>query len=140
MSALHVLSIVVPALLASAVHAAGPDVQEGRWETTVRVIVDDIAFPAPFTTEKCITAQDLIPNSVTDGAECVIENIETVGNDVSWSINCADAKGTLHGHGIVTYAGKTLQGAMEMVARDAAGNVLSKATYEMKGERKGDCK
>src|SRR3970040_2354672 len=104
-------------LLFNTGYAAEPDIQEGRWETTVRVKVDGISFPVPFTTEKCITPDDLIPNSVNQGSQCVIENIEVTGNDVSWTVECVDDKGSLRGHGVVTYAGKTLKGAMEMIAR-----------------------
>ena len=119
--------------------AAEVNLQEGRWETIVRVKVNGISFPAPFMTEKCITSDDLIPNSIANGGQCRIENIDVLGDDVSWTVHCDDAKGTMRGHGVITYYGDKLKGAMEMTARDPEGNVVSESLYEMQGERKGGC-
>ena len=74
--------------------AAEVNLQEGRWETIVRVKVNGISFPAPFMTEKCITSDDLIPNSIANGGQCRIENIDVLGDDVSWTVHCDDAKGS----------------------------------------------
>ena len=120
--------------------AADIDLQEGRWETIVRVKVNGITFPAPFMTEKCITRNDVIPNSVGTGAQCRIEDIDVADDDVSWTVHCDDPEGSMLGHGVITYYRDKLKGAMEMTARDPQGNVVSESLYEMQGERKGDCK
>ncbi|KAF0193097.1 MAG: hypothetical protein FD165_200 [Gammaproteobacteria bacterium] len=132
-------TFILMLLLSNTAYAAGPNVQEGRWQTVVRVQVGGITLPAPFKTEKCITMGDLVPNSVDAGSRCTIEDIDTAGNDVTWTVNCEDVQGSLRGHGVITYAGDTLEGAMEMVARDTDGAVVSNSLYEMRGERKGDC-
>jgi hypothetical protein len=138
--ALKILPVLLVVLGSTTdVSAAGINLQEGRWETIVRVKVNGISFPAPFMTEKCITREDMIPNSIEDGGQCRIEDIDVLGDDVSWSVHCEDPKGSMHGHGVITYHGDKFRGMMEMTARDPEGNVVSESLYEMQGERKGEC-
>ena len=114
---------------------------DGYWETSVTIRVQGGILPVPaIKSSKCITHQDPIPNSTNSSRmSCRIFNEKIAGNDVSWQIECADAKGKMDGKGKITYAGKTFDGGMNMLVTEIGGDRHVNLNYAMHGERVRDC-
>ena len=125
-----------------AVATAGDlNLTEGYWETSVTIRIEGGFMPVPaIKSSKCITHEDPLPNSVKSSSmNCRVFDQAIEGNDVSWRLECGDAKGTMQGQGKITYAGESYSGEMEVLVTEIGGNRHAKLEYLMKGSRVRDC-
>ncbi|PCH61353.1 MAG: hypothetical protein COC05_01465 [Gammaproteobacteria bacterium] len=129
------LCFVVASPLAMAVQF-----EEGEWQTEVRIEFNGAMFPVPFTTERCLSPQDPIPNTTANNANCKISDVSDTDSELGWTLHCDDAKGSLHGVGGITFKGNGFTGTMKMEIRDDEGELQNQHRYHMTGFRKGPCK
>ena len=132
-------SLIFPVV---ALAAGDLDLEDGYWETSVNIGIQGGILPLPaIKTAKCITHQDPLPNSVESGhMHCRVFDKAIKGNDVTWHIECSDAKGKMEGQGKITYAGDKFSGSMEVLVTQAEKNRHAKLEYVMRGERTRECK
>jgi len=64
---------------------------------------------------------------------------ETVGNTVSWVMQCREKNGVTDSTGKITYKGDSFDGTVHTVTKDTKGG-KSESTMQMSGKRTGDCK
>ena len=138
------LLITVTALcfmgLFAPVHAAGPDLQKGKWEITTKMEIPDMPAGMPqqtFVHTQCLTNDDYVPKSSrTQGAggNCDIKNVRTDGDTVSWTMHCDTGQGEMNGEGSITYSGNTFEGTIKV---DMQGGM--KMIQHLKGRRIGAC-
>jgi len=136
-----VRKILLPSLLilAAGSFAADEAFHEGKWDTTVRLEVNGGMLPLHFTTSKCLTPEDKVPNAIQPGQQCRIFNRKESDGEVSWEIDCVDPKGKLHGVGKIQYQGDKFEGRMDMSIIDKEGKALPTMIYRMTGHRVGAC-
>ena len=116
------------------------NLQEGLWETSIRLEVDGGLFPIPFKTTKCLSRDELIPNTIQEGKNCLIKDQKVTGNDVTWTISCIEESGALmEGNGKITYGGDRLEGSLRMLIVEKKHSRQASMTYRMKGVRKEAC-
>lgn len=128
-------------LFVSGPAASAPKVQEGFWESLIRIDSERGVFPIPaFKTGKCVTLDNLIPNSVQSPERCRVYDQRVAGDDVTWRVRCQDDKGGMEGFGRITYAGKTYKGAMDVVFKEKAKGREFKMRYVMEGGWTRACK
>ena len=124
-------------LLFSATATADYDINEGLWEMTVKVEIEGMPMTMPpITNTQCITRDMLVPKSDQPGQECEITNQKTVGNKLTYDIECSSPGGSMKGHGEATYTGDTMTGTMEM---NMPGQGDMKMVTKMSGKRIGPC-
>ena len=118
------------------------NLEEGYWETLVTIRIQGGLLPVPaIKSAKCISRQDPLPNSVESSSmHCRVFDKAVAANDVSWRIECGDAKGKMEGQGKITYAGDSFSGAMEVMVTELEDNRHAKLEYMMKGKRARACK
>lgn len=132
---------VVAILLTSGPASAAPNVQVGFWESLIRIEVDKGIFPIPaFKTGKCVTRDNLVPNSVQSPERCSVYDQRVAGNDVTWRVRCQGEKGGMEGTGRITYAGKTYKGGMDVIFSEKAQGRQFKMRYAMEGGWTRACK
>ncbi len=108
--------------------------QEGQWEITTTAEMQGLpaGMMKPHTFTTCLTQKDPIAKD-KELTDCKMQDIQTVGNTVSWAIVCPNvtSKGT------ITYAGTTYDGLIESVMRVEGKDMTTKMT--MKGKHLGPC-
>jgi hypothetical protein len=122
--------------------AAGDlNLTEGFWETYVTIRIQGGFMPVPaIKSSKCITREDPLPNAVESSSmHCRVFDQTITGNDVSWRLECGDAKGTMQGQGKITYAGDSFSGGMDVLVTEIGGDRRAKLEYAMKGSRVRAC-
>ncbi len=127
-------------LLSTSSLAVAVQFEEGEWHTEVRVEFNGAIFPVPFTTKKCLTTDDPVPNSIANNANCSISDISDTDTELAWTLHCDDAKGSLHGVASIVFVEKGFSGTMEMDIRDDEGELTNRHRYHMSGIRQGPCK
>ena len=115
--------------------------ESGEWETQARFEVNGGLLPVPpIISKKCLTAEDPIPNTVANKANCVISNVTKANQELGWVLHCDDKKGSLHGVGKLIFEETAFNGVMDMEIRDDEGELENQHSFRMEGKRKGDCK
>lgn len=114
--------------------------EAGEWETEVRIEFNGAIFPVPFTSKKCLSPEDPIPNTTTNNDNCNISDVTDSHDSLNWTLHCDDKKGTIHGIGGVTFNKSGFTGSMDMEIRDDKGELKNKHRALMSGIRKGPCK
>jgi hypothetical protein len=76
-----------------------------------------------------------VPQNTQPGQECAITETKTIGNTISWTMECKGSQGEMKGVGKITYAGDTFEGEMSMSVPMANMNIINK----MNGRRIGNC-
>lgn len=119
---------------APATTAQKVNMQDGQWEITMTT--EMAGMPAgmmkPHTMTTCLTQKEPVamPKEQTD---CKMQNLQTVGNTVTWTIVCPNATSK----GTITYAGTTYDGLIETAMKVEGKDMSSKMT--MKGKYLGPC-
>lgn len=121
-------------------HSQALEFEAGEWETEVRIEVNGAIFPVPFTSKKCLSPEDPIPNTTANNANCKISDVSDTDNSLNWTLHCDDKKGTIDGVGGVTFNDNGFTGSMDMEIRDDEGELENKHRSLMTGVRKGPCK
>ena len=83
--------------------------------------------PPPTTITDCVTQQDPVPNQQADSGNCKITDMKTVGNTVTWKMECDQQGQKMKSRGKMVYHGDRFE----------AGNMKISTTIE--GRRVGDC-
>ena len=124
-----------------ATKARAIDMMEGMWEHTMEVKMDGMSgVPAmPFTTTKCLTKKDLVPQSSENKENCKILEQKTTGNKVVWKARCIEKDSVIESEGDITYNGTTYSGSQKTKITEKGGQAMT-STTKMKGRRIGDCK
>jgi hypothetical protein len=127
--------MVVMLLALAAVARA--DQKDGLWEvtSTLKGPPGMPVFP-PQTHTQCLTAKDRVPHPPRD-KNCSTVEVKQTGDQVSWHVKCADARGTFDGEGSLKYAGDHFTGSVVMKMNKGGENVQMTQTLE--GRRVGDC-
>ncbi|MBN2369254.1 MAG: DUF3617 domain-containing protein [Vicinamibacteria bacterium] len=125
--------------------AAEPlDMKPGEWSITMKVNMEGVPFAMPpITVKQCLTEKDFVPKPAVSpqqgkGPNCEITDQKIDGNTVSWSISCADERGTTKGKGSLTYSGTTFVGSSEVTM--TGGGESSIVKTDMSGKWIGPCK
>lgn len=135
------LSVIACAsLLLISVDAIAVEFESGEWQTEVRIEFNGAIFPVPFTSKKCLSPQDPIPNTTANKANCKISDVSDSSDSIYWTLHCDDEKGTIHGVGGITFNEAGFTGSMDMEIRDDEGELENKHRTLMTGVRKGPCK
>ncbi len=117
------------------------DMMEGMWEHTMEVKMEGMSgVPAmPFTTTKCMTKKDLVPQASENKDNCKILEQKATGNKVVWKARCIEKDSVIESEGDITYNGTTYSGSQKTKITEKGGQVMT-STAKMKGRRIGDCK
>ncbi len=117
------------------------DMREGLWEHTMEVKMEGMpgAPVMPFTTTKCVTKKDLVPQSSENKGNCRILDQKITGNKVVWKATCTEKDSVIESEGEITYSGTTYSGSQKTKITQKGGQVMI-STAKMKGRRIGDCK
>jgi hypothetical protein len=117
------------------------DMKEGMWEHTMEVKMEGMpgAPVMPFTTTKCMTKKDLVPQSSQNKQNCKILEQKVTGNKVIWKARCTEKNSVIESEGDITYNGTTYSGSQKTKITEKGGQVMT-STTKMKGRRIGDCK
>lgn len=117
------------------------DMMEGMWEHTMEVRMEGMpgAPVMPFTTTKCMTKKDLVPQSSEKKDHCKILEQKATGNKVVWKARCTEKDSVIESEGEITYSGTTYSGSQKTKITEKGGQVMT-STAKMKGSRIGDCK
>lgn len=132
-TALYCWAVSVP------VQAGGPNIREGKWEITTELEIPGMSSDMPqqsFTHIECLNKDDYVPQgSQTKGAggNCVIKDVRTSGDTVSWTMHCNTGQGEMKGKGSITYNGDTFEGTMNSVMPGM------EMIQHLQGRRIGDC-
>lgn len=118
--------------------SAGPNIEAGKWEITSKIEVPGMPENMPqntFTQTQCLTKDDYVPRGSKNqsGQDCRIEDVQTSGNTVTWTMHCNSAQGQMDGEGEITYHGDTFEGTIKMMTQ--GGEMIQ----HMNGRRIGDC-
>lgn len=121
--------------------AAGPNIQEGQWEITMKMEMQ--GMPAhmshPITYTQCLTKNDAVPQKREANKDCSMKKQKITGNTVSWEMVCKDRDGgTIESAGKITYRSDKFDGTMKatMTGRETGKMVMG---YKMSGRRLGPC-
>jgi len=67
----------------------------------------------PFTTTKCMTKKDLVPQSSEKKDNCKILEQKATGNKVVWKARCTEKDSVIESEGEITYSGTTYSGSQK---------------------------
>ncbi len=132
-----VISFIFSTAGFAAANSSNIDMNDGRWEITIKMEMENIPFAMPpMTYTTCLTNKDLIPvqDEASDAANCKMTRHEVKGNTVNWSITCNDDGVKTTSKGKITYAGDSFKGEMTVQTPDAPPMV-----QKMSGHRVGSC-
>jgi hypothetical protein len=120
-------------LFSAGLSFAAPNMEDGLWEITTAVDMPGMPSKS-FTQTSCLTKEKAVPQTSESG--CTIKDVKTQGNTVTWTVVCREGMSTSKGK--VTYAGTTMEGAIETTVKTNEQTMTMKST--MKGKRIGPCK
>ena len=121
---------------------AEPNMQEGMWEIKGEIKLEGLPFPmppVPMAYTQCLTKKDMVPQKKENKQDCKTIKNETVGNTVTWVMQCREKNGVTDSTGKITYKGDSFDGTVHTVTKDTKG-AKSESTMQMSGKRTGDCK
>lgn len=134
-----VLGLAVP-LAAEAV-----DMQEGQWENTISMTMENpnLPFQMPamkFTTNSCLTKKDMVPNTARKDQKCETTDYKVNGNTVNWKSKCEYKNSITEGTGEIVYKGTTYEGTMHMTTTtsDSRAKPMN-ISYVLNGKNMGAC-
>ena len=111
-----------------------PNLKEGLWEITSKLSMSGMQMPSATHTQ-CITSDDLVPQPSQPGQECQVNDVEVMGNTVTWTMHCSGQEGEMTGTGQITYYGDSFKGSMKMTMPGSGMEMTS----SMNGHRIGEC-
>jgi hypothetical protein len=118
--------------------AAEPDMQDGKWEMTMKMEMPGMPFAIPpVKSVTCITRENPVPQPESMGKECTMTKMQMKGNTVTWAADCKDADGGLHTEGEITYRGNSFDGTIRSTMKSAEGEMPM--TQKISGKRLGPC-
>lgn len=119
--------------------AAAPDMREGEWEMTMTMEMPGLPFAMPpIKNTVCLTKEEMVPQKAEAGQNCAMKEQKTVGNTVSWVMECKDENGTMHSEGKITYQGDSFSGTINSTTTSPDGTMP--INQKISGRRLGACK
>lgn len=120
--------------LAGTTNAAEVNMNPGLWEWTAKMDMPGIPMQAPLSiNRKCITQEDLVPETRKPGQECSIKDLKSNKNSVTWAMTCKTPQGPIATTGNMFYNGDTAHGEIKV---NVQGMLM---TSKMSGKRVGPC-
>lgn len=120
--------------------------RDGKWEVTMQMEMTGMpAKMPPFTTEQCVTKEQLsdpqraVPQQPQRGGgqtDCKYEDYKVTGSKVTWTMKCTTPQ-PMTGTGEITYTDNAYNGVMKMNME--RGGQPMQMTMKMTGKRIGDC-
>ena len=121
--------------LAGIANATEVNMNPGLWEWTAKMDMPGVPMQVPpSVNRKCITREDLVPETRKPGQECNIKDLKTSKNSVTWAMTCKSPQGPVATTGKMIYNGNTAHGEIKM---NMHGMLM---TSKMSGKRLGPCK
>ncbi len=119
---------------------AEPNMQEGKWEITMKMDMQGMpmAMP-PMKHTQCLTKKDMVPQKQEKNRDCKIISSKISGDTLTWVMQCSDKNGTHESNGRITYKGNSFDGVINMTITEPKHG-KSKITQHISGKRIGDCK
>ncbi len=122
----------------STVVSAAPNITEGKWEITSKVVMEGLPMAVPpVKTSMCLSNKEAVPQKAQKNQDCKMISNNVVGNTVTWVMQCKDKNGTMDSEGKITYRGSSFDGTVIVNMKNGKGN--QKITQNMHGKRIGDC-
>ena len=137
-----ILIVAVVCIAVPPIFAASPNMQEGKWEITIKMEMAGAPFSMPpMVHTQCISKSDLqnnrktLPSTAKNDKDCEIKDYKASGNTVTWTMQCKD--GTT-GSGEIVYKGASYSGTMQIETIDKRHG-RSKIVQHIDAKRIGDC-
>ncbi|MCG8553058.1 MAG: DUF3617 domain-containing protein [Desulfobacterales bacterium] len=132
---------IIPAAFLSAVifspfSANCMDFKPGKYEITSKMEMPGMSMPAQTATQ-CLTQEEPVPHKSMGNQGCEIIDMQTRGNTLTWTMECAQQGRKVTTTGKMTYAADSFAGTMTMEMGPQAGNMTIKT--QMTGKRIGSC-
>ncbi|MFO0752537.1 MAG: DUF3617 family protein [Thermodesulfovibrionales bacterium] len=135
-----ITGILAVSLLASSLAFAEVNMNEGKWEITVKTEMPGMpAQIPPMKHTQCITKKEAVPHPSEQSKDCKITDVKISGNTVTWAIQCQGKENSMSGSGRVTYKNDSFDGVVDMAA-NVPGQGSMKMHQVMSGKRLGECK
>ncbi len=117
--------------------AATPlNMKSGLWKTKIQVQLPNGRMPFTFSSERCLTPNDPIPNA-NEGKDCETSEVSNTEDSVSWALQCDGEKGVLKGSGKITFKSDRFNGKMDIKITEKSRS--ASFIYHLKGEYLGQC-
>ena len=115
---------------------AASAVEPGEWELSVTTLMTGQPKPAAASQKRCLTEADARDPSrvLSGGATCEFTNKSDRGGTFTFDVSCGGLL-PVQGSGSVAYTGQTLDGNLDLKAKDAAFHMQT----ILKGRRLGPC-
>ena len=134
-------TVLCAVLVFAAAAFAEPNMQDGKWEMTIKM--DMPGMPGgmpPMTFNQCLTKKDMVPQQKQKETDCKMISNKVEGNTVTWVMQCRHKDGsTTDSDGKITYKGAAFDGVINMAMKDGKRGG-TKMTQKISGKRIGDCK
>jgi hypothetical protein len=128
--------VLLTALLALPAWAL--DFKPGKYKISTKVDMPGMSGGMPSQTMiQCLTEQEPVPNSSADAKGCKVENMDTKGNTVTYTIKCDQQGMQMESTGQITYNKDRFEGTTHTKMGPASGGMT--ITTNIKGQRMGDC-
>ncbi len=130
--------LFVTAVLWSMPVFAAPNMTEGKWEITSKVVMEGLPMAVPpVKTSMCLSNKEAVPQKAQKNQDCKMISNKVVGDTVTWVMQCKDKNGTMDSEGKITYRGSSFDGTVIVNMKNSKGN--QKITQNMHGKRIGGC-
>lgn len=138
-------NLALAALLATsgAALAQKPNMQEGLWETTVKMEMPGMpGGMLPQVVRQCYTARDVadpsrtVPQQKDKDNSCEVYDLKATGNTTTWSMRCKPPQ-EMSGTGTMTYSGGSYAGTIRMNMKQD-GQAMTMVQH-VTGRRVGPC-
>lgn len=118
--------------------AFGLDLESGKYQITSKVEMAGMpgSMP-PQTSVQCLTANDPVPNDSASAQGCTITEMNTVGNKVTYTMECNQQGMKVNSTGEIIYKGKSFEGTSRMKMGASAGGMT--ITTKTTGKWIGKC-
>jgi hypothetical protein len=132
------MRLVLASLFCVVAGTALADIQAGNWEMTVTTSIEGMpGAMAPITQSRCLTDAEAKDPSrlIGQGAGCEFSNRQDTGSQITFDVTCT-GQVTLSGSGAVQYTAQTVDGTLDLTARNPRIVTRSQLT----AKRLGECK
>ncbi|HXX58310.1 MAG TPA: DUF3617 family protein [Thermodesulfovibrionales bacterium] len=131
---------IAAGLLSAAVAFGEPNMEEGKWEMTMKTEMPGMPMEMPPTKyTQCLTKKDMVPQKKEKNEDCKMISSKVEGNTVTWVMQCKTKGGTVDSTGKITYKGNSFEGVVKTTMKES-GDEQIEVTGRMSGKRIGDCK
>ncbi len=115
------------------------DLEPGLWQFHIQY--DVMGMPQtfePYTTTRCISHDDPLPQVRRSGQECLQAQKPSVGNTIRWELDCSTDAELVHGQGRIRYVRNRGNGEVYVQTLGVSSPPYTMA-FHIQGERIGTC-